>query len=197
LQAQKPKFKDLYTKIDTKLDSYLVEEIRDQVKLLPTLTALDTFEAKIESRMKVFSDMNKKWARQFSQHLEVVARYDEVMCEKANKHAVTQVQEFCERKITELTRFTETKLEFLSKEIEFNRVAAEAIPKGVEASVNVQLIKHARQMTQETDNARIFKDLREQLCSKADKQTCVNLQNSTIKREEHTQAVNVLSLVHS
>jgi hypothetical protein len=97
--------------------------------------------------MKVFSDMNKKWSRQFSQHLEVVRRYDEVMCEKANKHAVTEVQEFCEKKIHELTRFTETRLEFLSKEVESNRVASEAIPKGVEASVNLQLIKHSRQIT--------------------------------------------------
>ena len=56
LQATNVKITEMDGRIEMKLDAYLVQEIRDQVRLLPTLDALEIFEAKIEARMDVFSD---------------------------------------------------------------------------------------------------------------------------------------------
>ena len=65
-----------------------VEEVRQLLELLPTKEEVTHLRNHMKTSIETFSNNNDLHSREFSAHMAIIRRYDEVISEKASKMAL-------------------------------------------------------------------------------------------------------------
>lgn len=84
--------KNLDIKLARKLDNGQIDFFLDLVRTMPTKDELKTVTDSVKTTVSEFAGMKIDLADEFSRVKAIVARYDEILSEKANKALVLQHQ---------------------------------------------------------------------------------------------------------
>jgi hypothetical protein len=78
--------------VETKLNRSDVVEFQKLVKDLPTLPQFREYETRMMKELKDTRDFQKGTEDSVKKHLDIIARYDEVISDKAQKHSIKELQ---------------------------------------------------------------------------------------------------------
>ena len=83
---------ELETKIILKVDKVTLDRLQTFIDVLPTQEEINHLKGYLRDNINFFSVQNKDFNSKFEEHLAIIRRYDEVISEKANKHALTEME---------------------------------------------------------------------------------------------------------
>jgi hypothetical protein len=88
----KERIRILELAIEKKLEKTDHETLKTHIDLLPTKEEVTTLRTYMKNNIESFTNDNSSFHKEFSAHLAIIRRYDEVLSEKASKHSVYQVE---------------------------------------------------------------------------------------------------------
>ena len=75
-----------------KIEREEMDRVVELVKLLPSKEEVTELRNHVSSNIARFSKDNTRFSSEFDTHLEIIRRYDEVISNKASKHAVIELK---------------------------------------------------------------------------------------------------------
>ena len=90
-RAQGRAIRSLQDAILGKIERQEMDEVVALVKLLPSKEEVTELRTHVSSNIARFSKDNTRFTQEFETHLEIIRRYDEVISNKASKHAVIEL----------------------------------------------------------------------------------------------------------
>ena len=85
-----------------KAEKTALHEVEESLKLLPSRDEVIEMRTNVRENIARFQKDNKEFKDQFDTHLSIIARYDEVIADKASKHGVYEQANKITNKFTPL-----------------------------------------------------------------------------------------------
>ena len=84
----KERIRHLETTIATKVETSELKLVQEHLEMLPTKDEVMTLRNFMKNSVEKFQTDNDNFSKEFTAHLAIIRRYDEVISEKASKHSV-------------------------------------------------------------------------------------------------------------
>lgn len=94
---------DVIGSLRTKLDRSEVKRFESLVKILPTMEQFTSENKRLEDKMDSFRLTVDQALDTIVAYNQILRRQDEILCEKAQKHEMNQLQKHVELKLAEMT----------------------------------------------------------------------------------------------
>ena len=98
LRTQGRAIRALQDAVSGKLEREEMDRVVELVKLLPSKEEVTELRAHVSGSIARFSKDNARYGSEFDAHLEIIRRYDEVLSNKASKHAVIELDKHISEK---------------------------------------------------------------------------------------------------
>ena len=92
LRTQGRAIRSLQDAVAGKIEREEMDRVVELVKLLPSKEEVTELRTHVATNIAKFSKDNAHFAKEFETHLEIIRRYDEVISNKASKHAVIELE---------------------------------------------------------------------------------------------------------
>ena len=69
-----------------------LNEVKDTLKQLPTLDQIKLLQSSMRTTLDSHKKERDEFASEFSNHVDIIGRYDEILSQKASKHSVYDVE---------------------------------------------------------------------------------------------------------
>ena len=144
----KERIRNLETLIGDKVNKVELDAVKEYQQLLPTKEEVTQLRNYMKSNIDKFAADNDSFQKDFSSHLAIIRRYDEVLAEKASKHSVyaaeNRVNEFYKPVIKELDERISTNLKLIHEQKDHFTEFKELISAEVYSAVKKSVIKEIK-----------------------------------------------------
>ncbi len=91
LKKFKEIFDDVKVELHNKLSKKDIKAFSDKVAAIPTHSQFKETQNYVNTQIQLFNQSIKSEIQKLNQTMEIIARYDEVLCEKAQKHQIIEL----------------------------------------------------------------------------------------------------------